>query len=147
MNKDSWIKAKKQILINHFFNNKQENLNNLSQETLTQNQNKTITKFTTWAELIDQAKTCNSEIIQSSLDMNVCGFKLSDKRSQLILDIAFERKVYEILHELNLDYDNFESAREAIVDSILAYRWDKRKLHELVKKIRFLDLDELPKNI
>jgi len=147
MNKDSWIKAKKQILINHFFNNKQENLNNLSQETLTQNQNKTITKFTTWAELIDQAKTCNSEIIQSSLDMNVCGFKLSDKRSQLILDIAFERKVYEILQELNLDYDNFESAREAIVDSILAYRWDKRKLHELVKKIRFLDLDELPKNI
>ena len=147
MNKDSWIKAKKQILINHFFNNKQENLNNLSQETLTQNQNKTITKFTTWAELIDQAKTCNSEIIQSSLDMNVCGFKLSDKRSQLILDIAFERKVYEILQELNLDYDNFESAREAIVDSILAYRWDKRKLHELVKKIQFLDLDELPKNI
>ena len=147
MKKDSWIKAKKQILINHFFNNKQENLNNLSQETPNQNQNKTITKFTTWTELIDQAKTCNSEIIQSSLDMNVCGFKLSDKRSQLILDIAFERKVYEILQELNLDYDNFESAREAIVDNILAYRWDKRKLHELVKKIRFLDLDELPKNI
>jgi hypothetical protein len=51
------------------------------------------------------------------------------------------------LKELDLDYDYFESAREAIVDHILANRWDKRKLHELVKKIQFLDLDELPKNI
>ena len=72
---------------------------------------------------------------------------MSDKVYQSILDIAFERKVNEILQELNLDYDYFESAREAIVDHILTNRWDKRKLHELVKKIRFLDLDELPKNI
>lgn len=147
MNKNSWIKTKKQILMDHFLNKKQEDLNNLSQETVTQNQNKIVTKFSPWAELIDQAKTCNSEIIQSSLDINTCGFKLSDNKSQAILDIAFERKVNEILQELNLDFDYFESAREAIVDHILANRWDKRKLYELVKKIRFLDLDELPKNI
>ncbi len=147
MNRNSWIKEKKQILIDHFLNKKQEDLNKISQESVSQNQNKIVTKFTPWAELIDQAKTCNTEIIQSSLDMDVCGFRLSDKKSQTILDIAFERKVTEILQELNLDFDYFESAREAIVDHILANRWDKRKLHELVKKIRLLDLDELPKNI
>lgn len=147
MNKESWIKAKKQILIDHLLNKNNKNIKEVSQEIPTTNQNKTITKFTPWTELIDRAKGYNSEIIQSSLDLDVSGFRLSDKVSQSILDIAFERKVNEVLQELNLDYDYFESAREAIVDHILANRWDKRKLHELVKKIQFLDLDELPKNI
>lgn len=147
MNKESWIKAKKQILLDHLLSKNNKNLKEDAQEIPAPNQNKIVTKFTPWTELIDQAKSYDSEIIQSSLDIDVSGFRLSDKTSQSILDIAFERKVNEILQELNLDYDYFESAREAIVDHILANRWDKRKLYELVKKIRFLDLDELPKNI
>ena len=75
-------------------------------------------------------------------------------------DIVLDKPLYELgitgIFTKNLDIallfqdeaeSYFESAREAIVDHILANRWDKRKLHELVKKIQFLDLDELPKNI
>lgn len=147
MNSQQWIAQKKKILFDHFLNKKTNIVKENSQENSLPNQNKTVSKFSPWSQLIEQAKFCNAEIIQSSLDLNPCGFKLSDDISQSILDIAFERKVYEILQELNLDYDYFESTREAILDNILANRWDKRRLHELVKKIRFLELDELPNNI
>jgi hypothetical protein len=91
MNKESWIKAKKQILFDHLFKKNNRNIKEVPQEIPTTNQNKTITKFTPWTELIDRAKGYNSEIIQSSLDLDVSGFRLSDKVFQSILDIAFER--------------------------------------------------------
>lgn len=144
MNIFPWIDEKKKLfseIVMSKMAGKEVIINNFIQEKPTVTQNKYSVKLTTWNDLLMASSNLNSSIVRAS-DPNVfCGFDVSDELGQRVLDKAF-LKVYEDFYNA-LDQDE-ETVRSLIIEYILREKIQEKGLHILIKKLKNLDLEDLP---
>jgi len=144
MNKTAWIKEKTKFLSDYFNKKNDGNIDVNIQEKLPATENKTIATNASWNELLDASRNLNPTLAFSSLDTTLSGFRVSDSLTQNILDIAFNKRVNEIIEEFELDYSSREDIREYVLDYIISQRLYSKKFYELIKKIKNLDTLSLP---
>ena len=144
MNKTAWIKEKTKFLSDYFNKKNDGNINVNVQEMLPVTENKTIATNASWNELLDASRNLNPTLAFSSLDATLSGFRVNNSLAQNILDKAFNKRVNEIIDELELDYSNREDIREYVLDYIMSQRLYSKKFYELIKKIKNLDTFNLP---
>ena len=144
MNKTAWIKEKTKFLSDYFNKKNDGNINTNVQEKIPVAENKTIATNASWNELLDASRNLNPTLAFSSLDTTLSGFRVSDSLAQNILDKAFNKRVNEIIEDLELDYSNREDIREYVLDYIISQRLYNKKFYELIKKIKNLDTLSLP---
>ena len=144
MNKTAWIKEKTKFLSDYFNKKNDGNINTNVQEKIPVVENKTIATNASWNELLDASRNLNPTLAFSSLDTTLSGFRVSDSLAQNILDKAFNKRVNEIIEDLELDYSNREDIREYVLDYIISQRLYNKKFYELIKKIKNLDTLSLP---
>lgn len=144
MNKTAWIKEKTKFLSDYFNKKNDGNIDVNIQEKLPATENKTIATNASWNELLDASRNLNPTLSFSSLDTTLSGFRVSDSLTQNILDIAFNKRVNEIIEEFELDYSSREDIREYVLDYIISQRLYSKKFYELIKKIKNLDTLSLP---
>jgi len=144
MNIFPWIDEKKKLfseIVVSKMVGKEVVLNKFIQEKLPVAQNKYSVKLTTWNDLMMASSNLNPSIVRAS-DPNVfCGFDVSDELGQKVLDKAF-LKVYEDFYNA-LDQDE-ETVRSLIIEYILREKIQEKGLHILIKKLKNLDLEDLP---
>lgn len=141
MDKNSWIQQKRQFLSDYFSKRNSGNLKLKLQENSENIENNYKGKNHSWADLLSESRNLNSNIVLSSLDVHACGFKADDPKVQSILDGAFTKKVNEIFDYF--DNEDLEVIKEKLLDYIIANRLYKRKLVEIVQKLKNLDPEEL----
>ena len=144
MNKTAWLKEKTKFLSDYFNKKNDGNINVNVQEFFSATENKTIATNASWNELLDASRNLNPTLAFSSLDTTQSGFRVSDSLAQNILDKAFNKRVTEIIEELELDFSNREDIREYVLDYIISQRLYSKKFYELIKKIKNLDTFGLP---
>ena len=144
MNKTAWIKEKTKFLSDYFNKKNDGNIDVNIQEKLPATENKTIATNASWNELLDASRNLNPTLAFSSLDTTLSGVRVSDSLTQNILDIAFNKRVNEIIEEFELDYSSREDIREYVLDYIISQRLYSKKFYELIKKIKNLDTLSLP---
>lgn len=144
MNRTAWIKEKTKFLSDYFNKKNDGNIDVNIQEKLPATENKTIATNASWNELLDASRNLNPTLAFSSLDTTLSGFRVSDSLTQNILDIAFNKRVNEIIEEFELDYSSREDIREYVLDYIISQRLYSKKFYELIKKIKNLDTLSLP---
>ena len=143
MRKTSWLDQKRQFL-SDYFAKKNNGIINISFEEFSKpKENNIVSKYLSWTKLIDESRNLNPMFVLSSLDVHPSGFRTDDKQAQMILDIAFEKKVDEILETLDEKNLDKSSVQERLLDYIIANRLYKKRLEELVKKLKNLDPFEL----
>lgn len=139
-----WIGEKKKLfseIIVSKMTGKESSLNiNIQENTITA-QNKPSVKLTTWNDLLMASFNLNPSIVRSSEPYIFCGFNVSDELGQKVLDKAF-MKVYEDFYNA-LDQDE-ETVRSLIIDYIFQNNFQEKGLHILIKKLKNLDLEDLP---
>jgi hypothetical protein len=79
----------------------------------------------------------------SSLDVHPSGFRTDDDKAQLILDTAFQKKTDEIVDTLDEKDLDISVVRERLLDYIIENRLYKKRLEDIVKKLKNLDPFEL----
>jgi hypothetical protein len=79
----------------------------------------------------------------SSLDIHPSGFRADNSQAQLVLDTAFQKKVDEIIDTLEEKDLDKSVVQERLLDFIIANRLYKKRLEELIKKLKNLDPFEL----
>lgn len=144
MNKTAWIKEKTKFLSDYLNKKNDGNIKVNIQENLLATENKTIATNASWNELLDASRNLNPTLAFSSLDTTLSGFRVNDSLAQNILDKAFNKRVNEIIEELELDFSNREDIREYVLDYIISQRLYSKKFYELIKKIKNLDTFSLP---
>lgn len=139
-----WIGVKKklfsEILVSKM-TGKELSLNKNIQENTTPTQNKNSVKLTTWNDLLMASSNLRPSIVRTSKSNIFCGFDVSDELGQMVLDKAF-MKVYEDFYNA-LDKDE-ETVRSLIIDYIFQNKLQEKGLHILIKKLKNLDLEDLP---
>jgi DNA primase large subunit len=143
MRKNSWLEQKKQFL-SDYFSKKNNGIVNISLEVFNPpKENNTINKYRSWTNLIDDSKDLNPAFIMSSLDVHYSGFRTDNDKAQLILDTAFQKKTDEIIDMLDEKDLDISVVRERLLDYIIVNRLYKKKLEDMVKKLKNLDPFEL----
>ncbi len=143
MRKISWLEQKKQFLSDYFSKKNNGNVNIPLEEFNPSEENNTINKYRSWINLIDESKDLHPAFIMSSLDVHSSGFRTDNDKAQLILDSAFEKKtdeIFDMLEEKDLD---ISVVRERLLDYIIINRLYKKRLEDIVKKLKNLDPFEL----
>ena len=143
MRKISWLEQKKQFLSDYFSKKNNGNVNIPLEEFNPSEENNTINKYRSWTNLIDESKDLHPAFIMSSLDVHPSGFRTDNDKAQLILDSAFEKKtdeIFDMLEEKDLD---ISVVRERLLDYIIINRLYKKRLEDIVKKLKNLDPFEL----
>ncbi len=143
MRKISWLEQKKQFLSDYFSKKNNGNVNIPLEEFNPPEENNTINKYRSWINLIDESKDLHPAFIMSSLDVHSSGFRTDNDKAQLILDSAFEKKtdeIFDMLEEKDLD---ISVVRERLLDYIIINRLYKKRLEDIVKKLKNLDPFEL----
>ena len=143
MKKYSWLEQKRQFLSDYFAKKNNGIINISVEEFLEPKENNIVSKYHSWANLIDASRNLNPVFVLSSLDIHPSGFKTDNPQAQMVLDTAFIKKVDEIidvLDEKNLDKS---VVQEILLDYIIANRLYKKRLEELIKKLKNLDPFEL----
>ena len=143
MRKTSWLDQKRQFLSDYFAKKNNGIINVFIEEYSTPKENSIVSKYHSWTKLIDESKDLNSSFVLSSLDIHPSGFRTDDSQAQSILDTAFNKKVDEIID--TLDENDLDKAivKERLLDYIIAHRLYKKKLQELITKLKNLDPFEL----
>jgi hypothetical protein len=143
MRKNSWLEQKRQFL-SDYFSKKNSGIINISiEEFATPKENNTVSKYHSWTNLIEESRNLNPAFVLSSLDIHRSGFRADDPKAQLVLDTAFDKKVDEIIDTLDEKDLDKATVQERLLDYIIANRLYKKKLEELVKKLKNLDPFEL----
>jgi DNA primase large subunit len=143
MRKNSWLEQKKQFL-SDYFSKKNNGIVNISLEGFNPpKENNTINKYRSWTNLIDDSKDLHPAFIMSSLDVHHSGFRTDNDKAQLILDTAFQKKTDEIIDMLDEKDLDISVVRERLLDYIIVNRLYKKKLEDMVKKLKNLDPFEL----
>lgn len=143
MNRTSWLQEKKQFLLD-YLSNKNDGIIKLSnQENLKEKENKTISKKDSWQTLLNCSRNLNTTLVLSSLDVNMSGFRADDPDAQDIIDAVFLKKLYEISDYADRDEDDKEILKEKLLDYIISNRLHKKRLQELVIKMKNLNPIEL----
>lgn len=143
MRKTSWLDQKRQFLSDYFAKKNNGIINISVEEFSTPKENNIVSKYHSWTNLIDESRNLNPSFVLSSLDVHPSGFRTDDKQAQLILDTAFEKKVDEILETLDEKDLDKSLVQERLLDYIIANRLYKKRLEELIKKLKNLDPFEL----
>jgi DNA primase large subunit len=143
MKKTSWLDQKRQFL-SDYFAKKNNGIINISFEEFSKpKENNIVSKYHSWTKLIDESRNLNPVFVLSSLDVHPSGFRTDDKQAQMLLDTAFEKKVDEILEALDEKDLDKSIVQEKLLDYIIANRLYKKRLEELIKKLKNLDPFEL----
>lgn len=143
MRKTSWLDQKRQFL-SDYFAKKNNGVINISVEEFSKpKENNIVSKYLSWTKLIDESRNLNPIFVLSSLDVHPSGFRTDDKQAQMILDTAFEKKVDEIIETLDQKELDKSLVQEILLDYIIANRLYKKRLEELIKKLKNLDPFEL----
>ena len=143
MRKNSWLEQKRQFLSDYFAKKNNGIIKLYIEEFAVPKENNIVSKYHSWANLVDESKNLNPSFVLSSLDIHPSGFRTDDKQAQIILDIAFEKKVDEILEVLDEKDLDKSTVQERLLDYIIANRLYKKRLEELIKKLKNLDPFEL----
>ena len=138
MNKISWLQEKRQFLSDYFSKRNDGIIKLSSQENLTEKENKIISKKDSWQTLLDCSRNLNTSLVLSSLDVNVSGFRADNPEAQDIIDAAFLKKIYEVSDYAEDDQDDLEILKEKLLDYIIANRLYKKRLEDLVRKLKNL---------
>ena len=143
MRKNSWLEQKRQFLSDYFAKKNNGIINISVEEFATPRENNIVSKYHSWTNLIDESRNFNSRFVLSSLDIHPSGFRADDPQAQLVLDASFDKKVDEIIE--TLDEKDLEKSvvQERLLDYIIANRLYKKRLEELIKKLKNLDPFEL----
>lgn len=139
-----WIGEKKKFfseIIVSKMTGKESILNENIQVNTNPTQNKHSIKLITWNDLLIASSNLNPSIVRASNTYIFCGFDVSEELGQRILDKAF-MKVYEDFYNA-LDQDE-ETVRSLIIDYIFQNKFQEKGLHILIKKLKNLDLEDLP---
>ena len=143
MRKISWLQQKKQFL-SDYFSKKNNGIVNIPLEEINPpEENNTINKYRSWTNLIDESKDLHPAFVMSSLDVHPSGFRTDDDKAQLILDTAFQKKTDEIVDTLDEKDLDINVVRERLLDYIIENRLYKKRLEDIVKKLKNLDPFEL----
>ena len=143
MNRISWLQEKRQFLSDYFAKKNDGIIKLSSQENLTEKENKIISKKDSWQTLLDCSRNLNTSLVLSSLDVNVSGFRADNSDAQNIIDSAFIKKINEVYDYADKDEDDIEALKERLLDYIIVNRLYKKRLEELVGKLKNLDPIEL----
>ena len=143
MKKYSWLEQKRQFLSDYFAKKNNGNIKITVEEFLEPKENNIVSKYHSWTNLIEESKDLNPAFVLSSLDIHPSGFKTDDPQAQIVLDTAFNKKVDEIIDALDEKDLDKSVVQERLLDYIIANRLYKKKLEELIKKLRNLDPFEL----
>lgn len=143
MRKSSWLEQKKQFLSDYFAKKNNGIINISVEEFVSLKENNILNKYHSWAKLLDESRNLNPAFVLSSLDIHPSGFRTDDPQAQLILDCVFQKKVDEIIE--TIDEKNLDASivQERLLDYIIANRLYKKRLEELIKKLKNLDPFEL----
>lgn len=143
MRKSSWLEQKKQFLSDYFAKKNNGIINISVEEFVSLKENNILNKYHSWAKLLDESRNLNPAFVLSSLDIHPSGFRTDDPQAQLILDCVFQKKVDEIIE--TIDEKNLDTSivQERLLDYIIANRLYKKRLEELIKKLKNLDPFEL----
>lgn len=143
MRKNSWLEQKRQFLSDYFSKKNNGIINQKFEEFSKPNENNIVSKYDSWAKLLDASRNLNPRFVLSSLDVHPSGFRSDNPSGQLLLDTVFSKKIDEIID--SLDEENLDTAtvRERLLDYIIANRLYKKRLEELIKKLKDLDPIEL----
>jgi DNA primase large subunit len=143
MRKSSWLEQKRQFLSDYFAKKNNGIINISVEEFFTPKENNIVSKYHSWTNLIDESRNLNPVFVLSSLDVHPSGFRSDDPKAQTILDAAFNKKVDEILETLDEKDLDKSIVQERLLDYIIANRLYKKRLEELIKKLKNLDPFEL----
>ena len=143
MRKSSWLEQKKQFLSDYFAKKNNGIINISVEEFVSLKENNILNKYNSWAKLLYKSRNLNPAFVLSSLDIHPSGFRTDDPQAQLILDCVFQKKVDEIIE--TIDEKNLDTSivQERLLDYIIANRLYKKRLEELIKKLKNLDPFEL----
>ena len=143
MRKNSWLEQKRQFLSDYFAKKNNGIIKLYIQEFPAPKENNIVSKYHSWTNLIEESRNLNPTFVLSSLDIHSSGFRTDDSQAQSILDTAFNKKVDEIID--TLDENDLDKAivKERLLDYIIAHRLYKKKLQELITKLKNLDPFEL----
>jgi hypothetical protein len=143
MRKNSWLEQKRQFLSDYFAKKNNGIINISVEEFATPKENNIVSKYHSWTNLIDESRNFNSRFVLSSLDIHPSGFRADDPQAQILLDAAFDKKVDEIIETLDEKDLDKSVVQERLLDYIIANRLYKKRLEELIKKLKNLDPFEL----
>jgi hypothetical protein len=143
MRKNSWLEQKRQFLSDYFAKKNNGIINISVEEFATPKENNIVSKYHSWTNLIDESRNFNSRFVLSSLDIHPSGFRADDPQTQIVLDAAFNKKVDEIIETLDEKDLDKSVVQERLLDYIIANRLYKKRLEELIKKLKNLDPFEL----
>lgn len=143
MRKTSWLDQKRQFLSDYFAKKNNGVVNISFEEFVSPKENNIVNKYHSWAKLIYESRNLNPIFVLSSLDVHPSGFRSDDSNAQTILDSAFDKKVDEVLETLDEKELDKSVVQERLLDYIIANRLYKKRLEELIKKIKNLDPFEL----
>ena len=143
MRKNSWLEQKRQFLSDYFAKKNNGIIKLYIEEFPAPKENNIVSKYHSWTNLIEESRNLNPAFVLSSLDIHRSGFKADDPKAQLVLDTAFDKKVDEIIDTLDEKDLDKATVQERLLDYIIANRLYKKKLEELVKKLKNLDPFEL----
>jgi hypothetical protein len=143
MRKSSWLEQKRQFLSDYFAKKNNGIINISVEEFVSPKENNTVSKYHSWTNLMEESRNLNPVFVLSSLDIHPSGFRADNPQAQIVLDTAFDKKVDEILE--TLDEKNLDKSvvQERLLDYIIANRLYKKRLEELIKKLKNLDPFEL----
>ncbi len=143
MKKYSWLEQKRQFLSDYFAKKNNGIINISIEEFLEPKENNIVSKYHSWTNLIDASRNLNPAFVLSSLDIHPSGFKTDNPKAQILLDTAFIKKVDEIIDVLDEKDLDKSVVQEILLDYIIANRLYKKRLEELIKKLKNLDPFEL----
>lgn len=143
MRKSSWLEQKKQFLSDYFAKKNNGIISISVEEFVSSKENNIVSKYHSWTNLLEESRNLNPAIVLSSLDIHPSGFRADDPQAQIVLDTAFQKKVDEIIDTLDEKDIDRSIVQERLLDYIIANRLYKKRLEELIKKLKNLDPFEL----
>jgi hypothetical protein len=143
MRKSSWLEQKRQFLSDYFAKKNNGIINISVEEFVSSKENNIVSKYHSWTNLMEESRNLNPVFVLSSLDIHPSGFRADNPQAQIVLDTAFDKKVDEILEALDEKNLDKSVVQERLLDYIIANRLYKKRLEELIKKLKNLDPFEL----
>ena len=143
MRKSSWLEQKRQFLSDYFAKKNNGIINISVEEFVLPKENNIVSKYQSWTNLLEESRNLNPTIVLSSLDIYASGFRADNPQAQKVLDTAFQKKVDEIIDTLDEKDLDKSVVQEKLLDYIIANRLYKKRLEELIKKLKNLDPFEL----
>lgn len=144
MDKESWVSRKKELLSKIIVSKSaSENLNwgFLTQESPSQKQNRYSVKIDSWTDLLYASSDINPTVESTSYNIHPYGFIVHDDLGQAVFNKAFKKVLLSFNSQSELDEHEI---KDAIHDYIVRNKITTKGFYYLIKKLKNLQLDDLP---